>query len=173
VSRAFPSFLRSILTDIYLCHACYCHEIEDENAWAGLLRRLVGLAKAPELNWHREELTGVLLRALVFWEEEARPAPRTPHPAPPSTRTAARPQLRSALGWPGALCTGRGRACCVRVCAGAGAVRPHGHARPDGRVHDAWRCDQRRGTCRQHTPRSAEGTARSAATDTCPAITIY
>ena len=35
VSRAFPSCTRSILTEIYLCHACSCHEIEDANAWTG------------------------------------------------------------------------------------------------------------------------------------------
>jgi hypothetical protein len=29
VSRAFPSWNRSILTEIYLCHACSSHEIED------------------------------------------------------------------------------------------------------------------------------------------------
>jgi hypothetical protein len=43
VSRAFPSWKRSILTEIYLCHACSCHEIEDGNARAGdgaLLRKL-------------------------------------------------------------------------------------------------------------------------------------
>jgi iduronate 2-sulfatase len=32
VSRAFPSYTRSILTEIYLCHPCSCHEIEDGNA---------------------------------------------------------------------------------------------------------------------------------------------
>jgi hypothetical protein len=35
VSRAFPSCKRSILTEIYQCHACSCHEIEDGNAWTG------------------------------------------------------------------------------------------------------------------------------------------
>jgi hypothetical protein len=35
VSRAFPSCTRSILTEIYLCHACSCHEIEDGNARSG------------------------------------------------------------------------------------------------------------------------------------------
>jgi hypothetical protein len=35
VSRAFPSCTRSIWTEIYLCHACSCHEIEDGNARAG------------------------------------------------------------------------------------------------------------------------------------------
>eukprot|EP01047_Picozoa_sp_COSAG01_P019775 COSAG01_NODE_1110_length_11657_cov_5.360616_9_plen_165_part_00 len=34
MSRAFPSWKRSILTDIYLCHACSYHEIEDGNARA-------------------------------------------------------------------------------------------------------------------------------------------
>jgi hypothetical protein len=29
VSRAFPSWKRSILAEIYLCHACSYHEIED------------------------------------------------------------------------------------------------------------------------------------------------
>jgi hypothetical protein len=36
VSRPFPSWNRSILTEIYLCHACSCHEIEDGNGRAGL-----------------------------------------------------------------------------------------------------------------------------------------
>jgi hypothetical protein len=31
VSRPFPSWTRSILTEIYLCHACSYHEIEDGN----------------------------------------------------------------------------------------------------------------------------------------------
>jgi hypothetical protein len=35
VSRAFPSWKRSILTEIYLCHACSYHETEDGNARAG------------------------------------------------------------------------------------------------------------------------------------------
>jgi hypothetical protein len=32
VSRAFPSWKRSILTEIYLCHACSYHEVEDGHA---------------------------------------------------------------------------------------------------------------------------------------------
>ena len=36
MSGAFPSRTRSILTEIYLCHACSCHEIEDRNVWTGL-----------------------------------------------------------------------------------------------------------------------------------------
>jgi hypothetical protein len=31
VSRPFPSWNRSTLTEIYLCHACSDHEIEDGN----------------------------------------------------------------------------------------------------------------------------------------------
>jgi hypothetical protein len=35
VSRAFPSWKRSVLTEIYLCHACSYHEIEDGNTRVG------------------------------------------------------------------------------------------------------------------------------------------
>ena len=36
VSRPFPSWNRSILTEIYLCHACFCQEIlRAETAGAG------------------------------------------------------------------------------------------------------------------------------------------
>jgi hypothetical protein len=35
VSRACPSWDRSIVTEIYLCHACSCQETEDGNARAG------------------------------------------------------------------------------------------------------------------------------------------
>jgi hypothetical protein len=38
VSRPFPSWSRSILTEIYLCHACSYHEIEDGNGRAGGVR---------------------------------------------------------------------------------------------------------------------------------------
>eukprot|EP01047_Picozoa_sp_COSAG01_P041051 COSAG01_NODE_3499_length_6004_cov_2.645047_2_plen_116_part_00 len=38
-SRAFPSWNRPILTEIYLCHDCSYHEVEDGNAWAGGGRR--------------------------------------------------------------------------------------------------------------------------------------
>jgi hypothetical protein len=31
-ARAFPSLMRSVLTEIYICLACSCHEIEDGNA---------------------------------------------------------------------------------------------------------------------------------------------
>eukprot|EP01047_Picozoa_sp_COSAG01_P099097 COSAG01_NODE_29175_length_643_cov_1.343750_1_plen_178_part_10 len=40
VSRPFPSWNRSILTEIYRCHACSYHEIEDENGRAGTGRQL-------------------------------------------------------------------------------------------------------------------------------------
>jgi hypothetical protein len=36
VGRPFPSWNRPILTEIYLCHACSYHEIEDENGRAGM-----------------------------------------------------------------------------------------------------------------------------------------
>eukprot|EP01049_Picozoa_sp_SAG25_P017106 SAG25_NODE_4256_length_854_cov_1.287417_3_plen_35_part_01 len=35
MSRAFPSWKRSILTEIYLCHACSYHETEGGNARPG------------------------------------------------------------------------------------------------------------------------------------------
>jgi hypothetical protein len=35
VSRALLSSTRSILTEIYLCHACSCHKVKDGNARAG------------------------------------------------------------------------------------------------------------------------------------------
>jgi hypothetical protein len=44
VSWAFPSWHRSILTEIYLCHACSYHEVEDGNARLGV--RLLGAADA-------------------------------------------------------------------------------------------------------------------------------
>jgi hypothetical protein len=39
VSRAFPSWNRSILTEIYLCHVCSYHEVEDRNGRAGTTAR--------------------------------------------------------------------------------------------------------------------------------------
>jgi hypothetical protein len=42
VSRAFPSCNRSILTEIYLCHACSYQEIGDGNARTGGARPLRG-----------------------------------------------------------------------------------------------------------------------------------
>jgi hypothetical protein len=38
VSRAFPSCVRSVVTEIYLCHVCSCYEIEYGNAAAGAPR---------------------------------------------------------------------------------------------------------------------------------------
>jgi hypothetical protein len=35
VSQALPSCVRSVLTEICLCHACSCRVIEDGNAQAG------------------------------------------------------------------------------------------------------------------------------------------
>jgi hypothetical protein len=39
VSRAFPSWNRSMLTEICLCHACSCHETEDGNAPTGSVQQ--------------------------------------------------------------------------------------------------------------------------------------
>jgi hypothetical protein len=44
VSRAFPSWDRSILTDIYLFHARSCHAIEDGNARTGPSTAATGAA---------------------------------------------------------------------------------------------------------------------------------
>eukprot|EP01047_Picozoa_sp_COSAG01_P040508 COSAG01_NODE_3416_length_6122_cov_11.318114_3_plen_105_part_00 len=35
MSRPFSSWNRPILTEIYLCHACSCHKMEDRNGRAG------------------------------------------------------------------------------------------------------------------------------------------
>jgi hypothetical protein len=40
VSGAFPSLTRFILTEIYLCHACYCQEIEDDEARRPMLAEI-------------------------------------------------------------------------------------------------------------------------------------
>ena len=47
MSRAFPSWNRSTLTEIYLCHACSCHEIEDENGPDSELWGVAGGAHTP------------------------------------------------------------------------------------------------------------------------------
>jgi hypothetical protein len=39
VSRPFSSWNRPILTEIYLCHACSCHEIEGGNGRTGMVAR--------------------------------------------------------------------------------------------------------------------------------------
>jgi hypothetical protein len=44
VSRPFPSWNRPILTEIYLCHACSYHEIEDGNGPDRFPKHLYGLA---------------------------------------------------------------------------------------------------------------------------------
>jgi hypothetical protein len=56
VSRPFPSWDRSILTAIYLCHACSHHKIEDGNARTGAApcgrrRRRAYLRRAPPSTW--------------------------------------------------------------------------------------------------------------------------
>jgi hypothetical protein len=44
VSGAFPSWKRSILTEMYLCHASSYHEIEDGHARTGLRAAALGRA---------------------------------------------------------------------------------------------------------------------------------
>eukprot|EP01047_Picozoa_sp_COSAG01_P000834 COSAG01_NODE_16_length_40091_cov_15.728646_47_plen_137_part_00 len=44
MSRAFPSWDRSILTEIYRCHDCSCHEIED-----GHVNARAGCERSPRL----------------------------------------------------------------------------------------------------------------------------
>jgi hypothetical protein len=52
VSRAFPSWDRSILTEIYLCHACSYHEVEDGNARTGVLAQRGGAPLRAGLHAH-------------------------------------------------------------------------------------------------------------------------
>jgi hypothetical protein len=44
-SAPFPSWSRSILTEIYLCHACSYHVIEDGNGAPGALQLAAGLRR--------------------------------------------------------------------------------------------------------------------------------
>jgi hypothetical protein len=56
VRQAFLSTMRSILTEIYLRHACSCQEILRGNAWAGL----------PQLRRHERQVLGPHARAAVL-----------------------------------------------------------------------------------------------------------
>jgi hypothetical protein len=49
VSWAFPSCTRSILTEIYICHACSCQEIEDGNAARAGDERVLRCGRLPHL----------------------------------------------------------------------------------------------------------------------------
>eukprot|EP01047_Picozoa_sp_COSAG01_P036679 COSAG01_NODE_2874_length_6937_cov_4.473823_9_plen_103_part_00 len=60
VSRPFGSWNRSILTEIYLCHACLCQEIEDGNTRAPGRRRWHARDGRPA---HRRQLQQVWLAA--------------------------------------------------------------------------------------------------------------
>jgi hypothetical protein len=62
VSRAFPSWKRSILTEIFLCHACSYHETEDGNARAG--GTSAGSARGGVISLRSLDLGGVLSRPL-------------------------------------------------------------------------------------------------------------
>jgi hypothetical protein len=79
-AAAFPSCARSILTEIYLCHACSCHETLSGNAAAGGLRARRHLQHAVR----RMQLRGGLARARVREERQlAHPVSPSPPPPPP------------------------------------------------------------------------------------------
>jgi hypothetical protein len=66
VSRAFPSWNRSILTEIYLCHACSDHEIEDGNGAEQVVTDVAGVsaleaAGAPGGAAASQEVMGLVL----------------------------------------------------------------------------------------------------------------
>jgi hypothetical protein len=56
--RGVSLFMRSMLTEIYLCPACSYHEIEDGNARAG--------RAALRTGWQRYEADMLLVRVCVF-----------------------------------------------------------------------------------------------------------
>eukprot|EP01047_Picozoa_sp_COSAG01_P028947 COSAG01_NODE_1965_length_8779_cov_5.132604_13_plen_136_part_00 len=62
MSRAFPSWKQSILTEIFLCHACSYHETEDANARAG--GTSAGSARGGVISLQSLDLGGVLSRPL-------------------------------------------------------------------------------------------------------------
>jgi hypothetical protein len=70
VSRAFPSWNRSILTAIYLCNSCSYHEIEDGNARTGRAPRPCGRARGSLRPPH--------LRRMSAASTAASPSPRSP-----------------------------------------------------------------------------------------------
>jgi hypothetical protein len=69
VSRALPAYtLRSILTEMYLCPACSCHENEGEHAWTGVHCAFTQAAGGGTSIHHvivRALLPVVLFRAVV------------------------------------------------------------------------------------------------------------
>ena len=56
VSRPFPSLNRSILTEIYPCHTCSYHEVEDGNGRAGGQRLLAGGRSLRGVRWRPRPL---------------------------------------------------------------------------------------------------------------------
>jgi cytoskeleton-associated protein 5 len=70
VTRAFPSWNRSILTEFYLCHACSYHEIENGNArlqmpeMAALVEPVLAcmLDRKPDVRTLAEQMLGLLAR---------------------------------------------------------------------------------------------------------------
>jgi hypothetical protein len=99
VSRAFPSWNRSILTGIDLCHACSDYKIEDANARAGVGAR--GQSAVPPRNQPRTS-SGVLIDGRPLpGHTQRRPRDDSSATMPPSRRAAA--AITSNVEWSPAL----------------------------------------------------------------------
>eukprot|EP01047_Picozoa_sp_COSAG01_P044548 COSAG01_NODE_4039_length_5406_cov_1.715980_1_plen_141_part_10 len=78
VDRPFPSWKRSILTEIYLCHACSCQEILRTETAGQEVDRLTRLSMTPASGQRREGAPPQSAAAAA-----AEPSPRE---APPAMR---------------------------------------------------------------------------------------
>jgi hypothetical protein len=124
-SAPCPSWNRSILTEIYLCHACSYQEIEDGNGAPGGLEAELGIADVDILE--REELSGVDLGSLeseliyqtvVRFVQARRKERAAQGGAPPSAAAAAVSRSCACIGSP-----------CLRHCghgASIGGIHRHG-----------------------------------------------
>jgi hypothetical protein len=108
VSRPFPSWSQSILTEIYLCHACSCHEIEDGNGRAGrratsspvrfsVLERHV-CAGSRDLMIRTEAVTEIPLRFCSFHSRFVSRQPPPPNGQTLSRRGGSWPATASGAG---------------------------------------------------------------------------
>jgi hypothetical protein len=88
VSGAFPSSTRPVLTEMYLCHACSCHEIEDGNAWTGRARLASCSGCAASCKKPARTQTGTSSR----WLSSTSNGRMCPAPWSGSERSARRPQ---------------------------------------------------------------------------------
>eukprot|EP01047_Picozoa_sp_COSAG01_P029842 COSAG01_NODE_2061_length_8482_cov_6.301925_7_plen_186_part_00 len=87
VSRALPSWNRSILAEICLCHACSCHEIEDGNGpvWLRFAYATPVLAKQLRMETHRQARR-CAVPAPPYPRRSALAGPAPPPPQPPRRR---------------------------------------------------------------------------------------